>query len=590
MPSFTFVGVIGQSPFRAKRNGREWKNRKQNRMVASRSSQSSVRVPTGSSSTAKEMDVIVIGSGIGGLTTAAQLAAYGCTVGVLESYLIPGGSSGFFERDGYRFDVGASMIFGLGDHGTTNLLTRALDLVDTRVDSVEDPVQVHYHLPNSLDIRVYRNYERFIAQLCDRFPSDAIPVRRFYDECWSVFNSLNSMPLLSLEEPACLLRVLGSNPGACLNLTRFLAVNAGDIARKCGIRDAELLNFIDMETFSWSVAPASRTPMINAGMVFCDRHYGGINYPVGGVGEIARALADGVSKKPGCWVRYGARVRRVLFDDGGKVRGVQLVDGTEISARVVVSNATRWDTFSGDGTQRALVPPEHTPAGEAKFRKRYLKSPSFVSVHLGVREADLHVNMTEASGMDCHHILLDDWAQLESAFDACGTLFVSMPTILDRSVAPAGRHIVHAFVPSWLDEWKGLSTVEYTAKKQKFLNIIVNRIERKILPGLSGAIEVCEVGTPKTHRRFLQRKDGSYGPVPYSKPRGLLSMPFNRTEVPGLYCVGDSTFPGQGLNAVSFSGFSCGHRIAADLGVVQSLPKPIDDVATAILSKYRLYL
>ncbi len=42
-------------------------------------------------------------------------------------------------------------------------------------------------------------------------------------------------------------------------------------------------------------------------------------------------------------------------------------------------------------------------------------------------------------------------------------------------------------------------------------------------------------------------------------------MPFNRTQFLGLYCVGDSTFPGQGLNAVAFSGFACAHRVAVDL-------------------------
>jgi prolycopene isomerase len=77
----------------------------------------------------EEFDVIVIGSGLGGLVTASQLAAKGANVLVLERYLIPGGSAGYFERQGYRFDVGASMMFGFGTEGTTNLLTRALDAV-----------------------------------------------------------------------------------------------------------------------------------------------------------------------------------------------------------------------------------------------------------------------------------------------------------------------------------------------------------------------------------------------------------------------------------------------------------------------------
>ena len=109
---------------------------------------------------APEYDVIVIGSGIGGLVTATQLAAKGIKVLVLEKYLIPGGSAGYFEREGYRFDVGASMIFGFGEEGTTNLLTRALDAVGMKINTIPDPVQINYHLPNDLNIRVHRDYEK----------------------------------------------------------------------------------------------------------------------------------------------------------------------------------------------------------------------------------------------------------------------------------------------------------------------------------------------------------------------------------------------------------------------------------------------
>lgn len=47
-----------------------------------------------------------------------------------------------------------------------------------------------------------------------------------------------------------------------------------------------------------------------------------------------------------------------------------------------------------------------------------------------------------------------------------------------------------------------------------------------------------QVGTPKTHQKFLNREDGTYGPVPMRPPRGILNMPFNRTSTPGLYCAG----------------------------------------------------
>ncbi len=499
-------------------------------------------------STTTNFDVVVIGSGIGGLVTATQLAAKGAKVLVLERYIIPGGSAGYFEREGYRFDVGASMIFGFGDRGTTNLLTKALEAVEMSLETVADPVQIHYHLPDGLELKVHRDYERFLQELITIFPHEAKGIRAFYDECWKVFNCLNAMELLSLEEPRYLTRVFFQHPLACLGLVKYLPLNAGDIARR-HIKDPKLLKFIDMECYCWSVVPASRTPMINAGMVFSDRHYGGINYPKGGVGTIAQKLVEGLEKAGG-QIRYKARVTKILTENDRAV-GVKLADGQEYRAKTVVSNATRWDTFG------KLLPSEKTPQKEQKWQQRYQKSPSFLSLHLGVKADVL------PEGTECHHILLENWDNMEAGE---GTIFVSIPTLLDPDLAPPGHHIIHTFTPSWIEDWQGLAPQEYQDKKEAAAAKLINRLEA-IFPKLSVGLDYQEVGTPRTHRRFLGREDGTYGPIPRRKLAGLLGMPFNRTSISGLYCVGDSTFPGQGLNAVAFSGMSCAHRISVDLGL-----------------------
>jgi prolycopene isomerase len=494
------------------------------------------------------LDVVVIGSGIGGLVTASQLAAKGAKVLVLERYLIPGGSGGSFQREGYTFDVGASMIFGFGEKGHTNLLTRALADVGERQDTIPDPAQLEYHLPGGLNVAVDRDYDSFIARLTALFPHEATGIRAFYDTCWQAFRCLDAMPLLSLEDPAYLAKVFFRAPLACLGLARWLPVNVGDVARR-HISDPALLKFIDMECFCWSVMPADRTPMINAGMVFSDRHAGGINYPRGGVGTIAEHLVRGLERQGGA-IRYRSRVTKVVLE-GGQAVGVELAGGETIRARRVISNATRWDTF---GT---LVDPAHTPAAETVWRRRYKPSASFLSLHLGVKAEVI------PAGSHCHHLLLERWEEMEAEQ---GTVFVSIPTLLDPALAPPGRHIVHAFTPSAIDTWKGLGPTAYAQAKQAAADRLIRRLE-SFLPGLGAAITHREVGTPRSHRRFLGRHQGSYGPIPALRLPGLLPMPFNRTGIPGLYCVGDSCFPGQGLNAVAFSGFACAHRVGADLGL-----------------------
>ncbi|HIK37894.1 MAG: carotene isomerase [Geminocystis sp.] len=496
----------------------------------------------------KHYDVIVIGAGIGGLVTATQLAAKGIKVLVLERYVIPGGSAGYFERNGYRFDVGASMIFGFGKSGTTNLLTRALEAVGVTLETIPDPVQIHYHLPNGLEVKVHRDYERFLGELYSYFPEEKEGIRGFYDECWQVFNALNSIELLSLEEIRYLIRVFFQNPGACLRLLKYLPLNVGDVARKY-IKNPELLKFIDIECYSWSTVPADLTPMINAGMVFSDRHYGGINYPKGGVGKIAEKLVEGLIKHGG-EIQYGARVSEILVQYGQAV-GVRLANGKEYYGERIVSNATRWDTFD------KLLKNQKKPLRERQWEKNYRQSPSFLSLHLGVS-----AELFREDKPECHHILLENWENMETEQ---GTIFVSIPTVLDPSLAPEGYHIIHTFTPSSIEYWRGLSRKQYEYKKEEAAGRIIERLEA-IFPGLDAHLDYMEIGTPLTHRRFLGRINGTYGPIPARRLPGLLAMPFNRTSIKNLYCVGDSTFPGQGLNAVAFSGFSCAHRIAVDLG------------------------
>uniref|UniRef100_A0A0E0BKF9 prolycopene isomerase n=1 Tax=Oryza glumipatula TaxID=40148 RepID=A0A0E0BKF9_9ORYZ len=465
-----------------------------------------------------EYDAIVVGSGIGGMVAATQLAAKGARVLVLEKYVIPGGSSGYYRRDGFTFDVGSSVMFGFSDKGNLNLITQALEAVGHKMEVIPDPSTVHFHLPGDLSVLVHREYDDFVTELVNKFPHEKEGILKFYGTCWKIFNSLNSLELKSLEEPLYLFGQFFQKPLECLTLAYYLPQNAGDIARKF-IKDQQLLSFIDAECFIVSTVNALQTPMINASMVLCDRHFGGINYPVGGVGGIAMSLADGLVDK-GSEIRYKANVTNVILENG-KAVGVRLSNGKELFAKTVISNATRWDTFG------KLLKVEELPEEEKNFQKNYVKAPSFLSIHMGVKASVLPADT------DCHHFVLeDDWANLEKPY---GSIFLSIPTVLDPSLAPEGHHILHIFTTAGIEDWEGLSRKDYEKKKELVATEIIKRLENKLFPGLQDSIVLKEAHQKHTEdflREMMVLMDPCHG------------------SIDGLYCVGDSCFPGQGGSCV----------------------------------------
>jgi len=490
------------------------------------------------------LDILVIGSGIGGLTAAALLQQQGFRTAVFEKNRFPGGSCSSFSRSGYTFDAGASVFYGFAEDGlsgTLNLHAKIFRKLGVSVPTVPDPVQIHYHLPGGFSLAACYDRTLFLDRLQEAFPHEREGILKFYAELEDVYDILSSLPAGSLEDIGHLLRVCGSFPlkTGALALKTFQSM--GKRARR-HISDPALLHFIDIEAYSWALQDAVSTPLVNAGICLADRHHGGINYPLGGSGAIAGGLVEGFERCGG-EMRYGREVSEILVDNGSAT-GVRLSDGSLIRARAVVSNATIWDTFNHlVDDDRYRIPMD-----------RFIEAPSWFQLYLGVDASVV------PEGLNVHHVLVDDWSRFS---DSGGTIYCSIPSLLDPSLAPSGRHSVHAFVTDRADDWAQWErgSDEYRARKDVRTRELLQRLE-SLMPGISRGCELTLSATPFTHQRYLNRHNGSYGPL-LRPGQNILTKPQNATPVRNLYLAGDSTFPGQGVIAVTYSGVSCASFIAA---------------------------
>ncbi|GAB1538829.1 NAD(P)/FAD-dependent oxidoreductase [Scytonema sp. NUACC21] len=497
----------------------------------------------------KKTDVIVIGSGIGGLSCGAVLARYGFDVLVCESHSIPGGAAHSFERNGYKFDSGPSLYSGLSYSPSPNPLRQVLDAIGENLDFVTYDTWGCCLPEGDFDTSVGAN------QFCE------VLMRLRGAEAVAEWRELQRvMEPLAAAATAMSPAALRFDLGAILTVGSFapsLFQHLATIPKLTGsfspvmdgvIKDPFTRNWLDMLCFLLSGLPANGTSAAEVAFMFADWYKPGVmlDYPVGGSGALVEALVRGL-KRLGGELMLNAHVEQILVENNRAV-GVRLRDGKKIMAnRAVVSNTSVWDTLK-------LLPEGTLPK---KFREQRGNTPecdSFMHLHLGIDAKGLRPDLA------CHYIVVNNWDIGVTAPQ--NVVLVSIPSVLDPSLAPPGKHVIHAYTPG--NEpyalWQGMDrkSAEYAKAKQVRAEVMWQALER-IIPDIRSRCDVTLVGTPITHERYLRRHRGSYGPA---IPAGKGFFPGSSTPLAGLLCCGDSTFPGIGLPAVAASGMIAANTLA----------------------------
>ncbi|GAY63190.1 hypothetical protein CUMW_223610 [Citrus unshiu] len=466
-----------------------------------------------------EADIVVIGSGIGGLCCGGLLARYGQEVLVLESHDQPGGAAHSFKIKDYEFDSGPSLFSGFQSRGPqANPLAQVLDA-----------------LGESLPCAKYDSWMVYIPE--GEFLSRIGPTE-FYKDL-EKYASKNAV-----QEWKKLLGALGA--------TKLLRPFS-DIIDSLELKDPFVRNWIDILAFL--LAGVKSNGILSAEMVymFAEWYKPGcsLEYPLRGSGALVNALVRGIEKFGG---RLSLRSRGKDIEND-RATGVELSSGQFIRARkAVVSNASMWDTLK-------LLPKEVVPKS---YRDRIDMTPqceSFMHLHLGFeRERHLRFSIDTPyykglrEDLGIHHIVVNDWDRGVDADQ--NVVLISVPSVLSPDLAPPGKHVLHAYTPGTepFELWKGLDprSAEYKKLKAERSEVIWRAVERALGSGFSrDKCDVKLVGTPLTHQRFLRRNRGTYGPAIQA---GKETFPGHSTPIPQLYCCGDSTFPGIGVPAVAASG------------------------------------
>lgn len=273
-----------------------------------------------------------------------------------------------------------------------------------------------------------------------------------------------------------------------------------------------------------------------------------IDYPMGGSAALVEALARAIRRDRGKStgeIKTGAHVTQIN-SNGAKATGVRLRSGEMIEADTVISNASVWDTLK-------LLPKEALPDKFIQKRQAILPCDSFMHLHLGIDAAGLPDDLA------CHYIVVNDWDKGITAPQ--NLILISIPSVLDPSLAPPGKHTVHVYTPGNepYDIWQNMDrkSSAYAAKKQERAEVMWQALARAI-PDIRHRTTLALTGTPLTHERYLRRYRGSYGPA---IAPGKSLFPGPKTPLAGLLCCGDSTFPGIGLPAVAASGMIAAHTL-----------------------------
>lgn len=485
-----------------------------------------------------EFDMIVIGSGMGGMTTATALSRMGHNVLLLEQAQNIGGLTHAFSREGFTWDVGLHYCGTFGHNQPSGRILDWLSGGTIKFGSVGTVYDV-LHFPDDFHIPIARPAEAYKMELKDQFSGHASEIDTYFDA------------LIAAEEAMQMVSTERSIPEPFRSAHRWW--NKKKIQRWCGrttseviaeiVTDPKLASVLSAQWGTYGGKPNEASFGIHARVM---SHYlEGAGYPVGGAGAIARGLVE-VIESAGGQALSATPVTEILIENE-KAVGVRTKTGEEYRAPVIVS------AIGAGETVKRLLPAEIGQQSWAQEIASFKPSICHFQVFAGF-EGDI----SKLGAGRSNHWFYESWDVTNAIWPITNDapipmMFVSFPSLKDPAHDPGSRNKHTGEFLIWAD-WS--SVAEFTAGgaearpadwKAFKQNVEAKMIDffRSKFPALEPLIVYLELGTPLATEVFTGHEKGGFYGVE-TTPRRFLSEAFNaKTPVSGLYLSGqDVMSPG----------------------------------------------
>jgi len=522
-------------------------------------------------------DVVLIGAGHNGLVCAAYLLKAGYSVLLLEKRSVPGGAATTEEvmpeeAPGFKFNLCAI------DHEFIHLgpVVEELELNKYGLEYLFcDPVTFCPH-PDGKYFLAHKSVEKTCAEIARYSDRDAKKYAEFIDYWQRVTKAIT--PMFNAP-PKSILDIAG-NYGA-QNIKDLLSVIGGvdkalDLIRNMLTSPEDLLNeWFDSEIVKAPLArlaaelgapPSQKTIAIGA-MMMSLRHNPGMARPRGGTGALVKALLNLVKSKGG-EVLCDQHVEQVLVDDGRAV-GVRVAGGKEYRAnKGVISNIDARRLFL------QMVDPADIHSADPNLRERLERrivnnNETILKIDCALSEVPRFEKFDHKDEYLIGSVLIaDSVAHVEEAHslatrgiipDSNPSMYLDVPTVLDPSMAPEGKHTlwIEFFAPYQIAGAEGTG-LKGTGWTDELKNKVADRVIDKLAdyaPNIKNAIMARRVESPAELGERLGAYKGNYYHVDMTLDQMIFFRPLPeianyKTPIEDLYLTGAGTHPGGSISGM----------------------------------------